>query len=80
MAGAPSFLMEEQQHAMSISPTTGRLELIRRLVGEIKTSIANLVAHINNEVSDDQYLQKRMRLNSSLDSLKIMKKSLYLYL
>lgn len=50
MAGAPSFLMEEQQHAMSISPTTGRLELIRRLVGEIKTSLANLEAHINDEV------------------------------
>ncbi|XP_026328636.1 large proline-rich protein BAG6 isoform X2 [Hyposmocoma kahamanoa] len=49
MAGAPSFLMEEQQHAMSISPTTGRLELIRRLVGEIKTSLANLEAHINDE-------------------------------
>lgn len=47
LAGPPDFIMEQQQ-AMT-SPTTGRLEFIRRVIAEIKTSLAFLRAHVEGE-------------------------------
>lgn len=49
MAGPPDFILEQQQ-AMSMSPTSGRLEFIRRVIADIKTSLATLRAHVEGEV------------------------------
>ncbi|XP_049884625.1 large proline-rich protein BAG6 isoform X2 [Pectinophora gossypiella] len=48
MAGQPGFMLEEQQ-ALTMSPTTGRLEFIRRMIAEIRTSLANLREHVEDE-------------------------------
>ncbi|KAJ8737553.1 hypothetical protein PYW08_000148 [Mythimna loreyi] len=48
LAGPPDYLMEQQQ-AMTMSPTTGRLEFIRRMIAEIKSSLASLRAHVEGE-------------------------------
>lgn len=49
MAGPPDFILEQTQ-AMAMSPTTGRLEFIRRMVIEIKNSLAALRAHTDGQV------------------------------
>ncbi|XP_075991367.1 uncharacterized protein LOC142986676 isoform X6 [Anticarsia gemmatalis] len=48
LAGPPDFILEQQQ-AMSMSPTTGRLEFIRRMIADIKTALATLRAHVDGE-------------------------------
>ncbi|RVE54318.1 hypothetical protein evm_001145 [Chilo suppressalis] len=49
LAGAPDFVIDHHQQ-MSLSPTAGRLETIRRMIAEIKASLAILRAHIAGEV------------------------------
>ncbi|KAF9417590.1 hypothetical protein HW555_005297 [Spodoptera exigua] len=46
LAGPSDILMDQQ---VTMSPTTGRLEFIRRMIAEIKASLASLRAHVEGE-------------------------------
>ncbi|KAM3968437.1 uncharacterized protein ACR2FA_003413 [Aphomia sociella] len=48
LSGPPDYVLEQQQ-AMSLSPTTGRLEFLRRMLADIKASLACLRIHIEGE-------------------------------
>ncbi|XP_013189382.2 large proline-rich protein BAG6 isoform X2 [Amyelois transitella] len=50
LSGPPDFVLDPQQ---SLSPSTGRMEFIRRMIGEIKASLACLRAHIAGEVREN---------------------------
>ncbi|XP_012548942.2 uncharacterized protein LOC114245187 isoform X2 [Bombyx mandarina] len=52
LALTPDFLIEQQQQ-MNLSPTAGRMEFIRRLIADIKTSLAQLNAHITGTGNSD---------------------------
>ncbi|XP_068620526.1 uncharacterized protein [Battus philenor] len=43
---SPESIMTEEQQALTLSPTAGRLEMIRRAITDIKTGIIQLRAHI----------------------------------